>query len=351
MKRFHTCKTAGIIAMAVFTSQPVFAQSAAGVLVFALPGVQIIDANGVTRPALQGDQIKGGERLLTPPDAISQLKLPDGSLVSLRPGSELKVELPPAASSGQAPIVMSLINGAVRVVGAELMDKLKPSLVTLQTGQTSLRLSGADIESAVLRAGAKPTLPGAVDVATPGTYNRLAAGSAILTSGTVVEPLPIREVSFVAVNNPLPTILPTLSPTILSSAAPLSGLRTLSVSPLPVLTSTSIDKLETPLPTLSLSEPLRTTSTLTTLRLEPISTVSTTTAVPLVFSPISTGSISTTTITATALPTAITPTTTLAIAPITIQPVIAPVLLQPLTTVIKPPLTCTRNILGQLICK
>lgn len=350
MKRFHICTIAGLAAMAVITGQPAFAQGTAGTLVFALPGVQIIDASGMARPARQGDVLRSGERLLTPPDAISQLKLPDGSLVAMRPGSELKIELP-AAVSGPAPIVLSLLNGAVRVVGADLMDKLKPALVTLQAGQTSLRLSGADIESAVLRPGARPGLPGAADAGTPGTYNRLAAGSAILTSGTVVEPLPIRQVSFVAVNNPLPTILPTVSSTIFSSAALVGGLRTLPVSPLPAPTGTSTDKLAAPLPTLAaLSEPLRTTSTLTAVRLEPTTTAPTTTAAPLVFSPISTGAISTSTVTATALSTGTKPIASLATAPLAIQPVLAQPTILPMAPVRPPPLTCTK-ILGVIRCR
>lgn len=188
---------------------PVSAEPA-GTLVFVQDGVQIINAGGQARPARQGDVLQTGERLQTPPNAITQIKLPDGSLMGMRPGAELRID-PPAAGSGHQSPEVALLQGAIRVVGVELMDRSKTSGLILKTGQTSVQLTGADIESAVLKPEVRPTGE------TPGTYNRLAVGSATLRSGSIVEPLPIRQVSFVPANSPVPAILATVGPTVFAA--------------------------------------------------------------------------------------------------------------------------------------
>jgi hypothetical protein len=212
----------------------------AGALLFSQEGAQIIDAAGVTRPARQGDVLQTGERLLTPPNGISQVKLPDGSLISVRPGTEMRIDPPPAGAPTQQQI--ALIHGAVRVIGAELMDKRKASAISLQTGQSSLQLTGADIESAVVRPGSQ-RLQGQGD---PGSYNRLQIGAGTLRSGTVLEPLALRQVSFVSLAGFQPINLGSVSPTLFGSGislatAPLSGsVGGLAPEPASVLSSSTM---------------------------------------------------------------------------------------------------------------
>lgn len=211
----------------------------AGVLLFAQEGAQVIDAAGVTRPAKQGDTLQTGERLLTPPNGITQVKLPDGSLISVRPGTEMRLDTPPAGAPTQQQI--ALIHGAVRVIGAELMDKQKSSAITLQTGQATLQLTGADIESAVVRPDSqKPQGQGDA-----GSYNRLQFGAGTLRSGTVLEPLALRQVSFISLASFQPIILGSVSPTLFGSGAllgtaPVIGsVGGLAPAPTSALTSTS----------------------------------------------------------------------------------------------------------------
>jgi hypothetical protein len=185
----------------------------AGALLFSQEGAQIIDAAGVTRPARQGDVLQTGERLLTPPNGISQVKLPDGSLISVRPGTEMRIDPPPAGAPTQQQI--ALIHGAVRVIGAELMDKRKASAITLQTGQASLQMKGADIESAVVRPDSqRPKSQGDA-----GSYNRLQLGAVTLHSGAVTEPLPLRLVSFVPLASFQQITLPSVSQNVFGSGA------------------------------------------------------------------------------------------------------------------------------------
>lgn len=190
----------------------------AGTLLFSQEGVRIIDAAGTERPAKQGEALQTGERLLTPANGITQVKLPDGSLISVRPGTELKIDPPPPGNPNQQQLI--LIQGAVRVIGSELMDnKRKPSAITLQTGQATLQLTGADIESAVIR----PDGPRPQGGGDPGTYNRLLFGAGTLRSGAVLEPLALRQVSFVSLANLQPITLSSVSPTLFASSGTFTG--------------------------------------------------------------------------------------------------------------------------------
>jgi hypothetical protein len=188
------------------------AAQTAGTVLFAQPGTQIVGESGVARAAAKGDVLQTGERLVTPAGSISQVILPDGSLIGLRPESELKITPALAGSGSKAPVV-GLINGTARVIGAELMDSKKISNFTLQSGGATVSLKGADLEAAVVRPDARPTgaagAPGAA--AAPGSYQRLLVGTASVANGNQVTALTPRQVSFVGAGNASPVTLGTPS--------------------------------------------------------------------------------------------------------------------------------------------
>jgi len=284
----------------------------AATLLFSQPGTQILDENGLPRPAKRGDVLQTGERLVTPPGAISQLRLPDGSLLGMRPDSELKIDLPPQASD-QAQRTVSLRRGTVRVVGAELMDAKRPSHFTLQTGLATLKLQGADLESALVppESGQKPGSTAA------GSYNRLLVGTGSIGNGALVEPLAPRQVSFVGAVNVAPMIVATVSPTLFTARAtvnttaatgtaipPDKGTRAIAPGTLPILAASN--------------------SAMTTTR----------TATPE----------PTKSIFSAPQPPALT-------APPRLAVVVAPIVTQPIYTVYKPTVTCTVTSTGFRICR
>lgn len=181
---FATCLTA--LAAGIAQAAPV------GTLLFAQDGVQIINPQGQARPARQGDMLEPGERLITPDNAASQIRLLDGSLVGVRPGSELTVNLPETAA-GVAQQVISLLSGKVRVIGGELIGG-KPAPVMLNAGESHLQLKGADLEASVVPK-AKSQPDGGVN---SGSYARLLVGTAQLNVGAAAVPLAPREINFVA---------------------------------------------------------------------------------------------------------------------------------------------------------
>jgi FecR protein len=204
----------GALGFAALGLTPVAWAEPAATLLFTQAGVQIVDPQGISRAAKQGDVLATGERLLTPPGAITQIRLPDGSLVGMRPGSELKIDLPPKAAPDAGNIV-SLQQGALRLIGAELMDAKKRSSVTLQSGNATMTLVGADLQSALVRPGDNnPQGSGEA-----GAYNRLLTGSGSIGSGSGSEQLAVRQTSFVGASGVAPVTL-ALAPSSVFVGAP-----------------------------------------------------------------------------------------------------------------------------------
>lgn len=194
------------------------AAQTAGTVLFAQPGTQIVAESGVARAAVKGDVLQSGERLVTPAGSISQVVLPDGSLIGMRPESELKITPALAGSGSKAPVV-GLISGTARVIGAELMDSKKISNFTLQSGAATVSLQGADLESAVVKPDTKPAGAGGAPGggAAPGSYQRLLVGTASVANGNQVAALAPQQVSFVGGTNAGPVTLPAAAHNVFSS--------------------------------------------------------------------------------------------------------------------------------------
>lgn len=175
-----------------FALSAAVAQEGATVL-FSQSGVQIVDAAGRARPAQKGERLQTGERLVTPANGISQIRLPDGSLVGLRPASELAFNMAPPAD-GSAPS-LSLQQGAVRVIGGELMNRRQGPDILLKTPQSAVELRGADIEAAVVKGG--PAGNAARPGNEPGSYSRLLAGTATWRGPAGNEAMPLQQTRFV----------------------------------------------------------------------------------------------------------------------------------------------------------
>jgi hypothetical protein len=309
----------------------------AGTILFTQAGASILDPSGMPRPAKKGDIVEAGERVVTPSGAVSQILLSDGSLVGMRPGAELKLELSsqPAGRSGQ---VMTLIQGAVRVIGAELMDPRKPSTLTVQTGLATLKLSAADLESALVKS-TDARSAGAPDV---GSYSRLLAGTGSIGSGAIVEPLAVRQVSFVGAINLPPVTLASVSPTLFTA---MPALTAANLSSLPALAAVGTAPGKMPIA----AAPMATTSTLTALA--PVGIQAVLAAPAAVASPAASSVASPFVTAATVLPvtTAVVPLQT-AIMPAAIMTAITPVATRTsiLPAVIK---ACTNVIInGRMVC-
>ncbi|MDZ7937422.1 MAG: hypothetical protein U5M53_03730 [Rhodoferax sp.] len=217
-----------------------------GTVLFSQAGSHVVDAQGQRRDVRRGDVLQPGDRLVTPDGGISQVLMPDGSVLGVRPGTELRFD-PPAANAPSAPPIVALLRGTIRVIGADLPDIGKTSGLTLLSGQAILQLRGADLESTVVGdKGASGT--------DPGSYNRLLAGNANIGKGSIVEPLAVRQVSFVGGTNLAPVRLASVSPDVFGKPAPLpsgtlGGAKTIVLGlSSPSLTTTLSNRNLAPLP-------------------------------------------------------------------------------------------------------
>lgn len=236
------------------TSIPAFAEGNAAQVIFTNDKLTIVDAKGVERVARQGDFIQPGERLITPPGVIGQIRLPDGTLLGARPGTDLKLESIVGALGKN---ILVLNEGNVRVVNVEPPKGPKPLPMDVVSPLSTLEITAGDGEAIhVTPDSKKPSVE-------PGTYNRLQLGTAVVRNDKGEMPLsplqpvfapksgvPLAPIAFlpsslvkiepVVATSPVaptlvsPTLLPkltTLSPTIMTAlSSPTLSYATLSGS-------------------------------------------------------------------------------------------------------------------------
>ena len=155
-------------------------------VIFTNDKLTVIDAKGIERTVKQGDFVQPGERLVAPPGVMGQLRLPDGTLVGARPGTDLKLDTLVKALGKN---IVTLNEGSVRVVNVEPPKGLKPMPVEIVTPVSKLQLTGGDGESIHMKAGNKRGVE-------PGTYNRLQTGVATMQNAAGGLPLKQNEGGF-----------------------------------------------------------------------------------------------------------------------------------------------------------
>jgi len=109
---------------------------------FVAGDVQVLRADGSRGPVHKGDTLNSGDRLLTGPGAIAQIRAADRGVVAVRPASE--VEFKP-----QGPGLDVVLNrGQLRAVS----DLGRPGLMQVITPDSKIAVDTGDIETGVLPA-------------------------------------------------------------------------------------------------------------------------------------------------------------------------------------------------------
>jgi hypothetical protein len=193
----------------------------AGQILFVSGVVKIVDAAGVERLAKKGDKILPDEHMVTAGGAIGQIKMPDGSLIGVRPDSDLKFDKPKAGDGrGVDERIVFLSKGAVRIVNVE-GGQDKPLPLMLQTPTASIGLRNADNESVVVQSRAAG---GATPLADPGTYSRMTIGVGMLKTAAGETPLAPSQTGFAALGSAaLPTRIAALPNLVVTPPAAVPG--------------------------------------------------------------------------------------------------------------------------------
>lgn len=151
-------------------------------VIFANGQLTVIDAQGVQRLVRQGQFVRAGERIITPPGITAQFRLPDGTLLGARPGTDLKLE---SLVDSLGKNILVLREGNVRVINLASPSGSNPKPVDVVGPASTMQLRSGDGETALSRTGIA------------GNYSRLQTGSATLrtTSGEVaLEPMKLEAV-------------------------------------------------------------------------------------------------------------------------------------------------------------
>lgn len=158
-----------IASLFALASLPSAAQEGAQVL-FASGAPTVIDAKGVSRVARQGDVLNAGDRLVTPPGGLAQIKLPDGAMLSARPDSEVRLDR--IGKTGDK-TVLQLNQGSVRVANVDTPTKLPAKPVDIVTPLSTLQIGRGDGEAMHIRKGSPDQT---------GSFNRVQIGSGVVST-------------------------------------------------------------------------------------------------------------------------------------------------------------------------
>ncbi|HEY0846561.1 MAG TPA: FecR family protein [Noviherbaspirillum sp.] len=194
------------ICVALFAVYPVIAEAGiAGRVQFVAGDVSLRDAAGKASRLQKGQEVNEGDTVLSGPNGSAQLKMIDGAIVAVRPGTEVKVidYVFNDAEDGKESASLSLVKGGLRaitgVIGRTNKDKVK-----IATPTATIGIRGTDHEPVVIL----PALAGAPTIAPPGTYDKVNVGATSLTTDAGTAVIAANQVGFAASPTQPPVLLP-----------------------------------------------------------------------------------------------------------------------------------------------
>lgn len=190
------------------------AEQLAGRVLFVSGPAKIVGAAGGERIMARGDEIHVGDLLVTRADTLGQIKLGDGSLLALRPGSALKVESFGEARPEGISAVVRLARGAIRVINQGVVIGGTQAALVVKTPSASIRLVNADGDAFVIAAN-----PGSGEQLDAGTYSRVLAGAGSIQTDRGNLWLERGAVGFASDGETPPSSLTGLPPRLLSAIA------------------------------------------------------------------------------------------------------------------------------------
>ena len=119
--------------------------AAAGQVQFAQGDVRVQNAQGQAERAAQGMAVNEGDVIATAPGASAQLRMEDGGLISVRPGSQLRIEAF-AYNTQDDKSFFSLLKGSFRALTGAIGKRSRAAWrATTPTATIGIRGSDADI--------------------------------------------------------------------------------------------------------------------------------------------------------------------------------------------------------------
>ncbi len=155
----------------------------AGEAEYVTGSVQLTSASGKMHQLKKGDAVSEGDTLSTGSDGAAQVRMQDGGIVAIRPGTTLKLDSFKfrGKEDGSEQYFVSLFKGGFRAITG-LIGRLNKPSYRITTPTATIGIRGTDHETVVV-------VPGSSLAATvpPGTYNKVNKGETSLSNaqGTV----------------------------------------------------------------------------------------------------------------------------------------------------------------------
>jgi hypothetical protein len=177
------------------------ATQAAGQFLSASGDVRIVARDGASRPAARGAELREGESIVTGPGALGQIRMADGTLMSVRADSEMKLDR--FSYTGQndpnPSFLLSVVKGGFRTITG-LIGKIKRDSYRVATPSATLGIRGTDFELVHVQQPLAQT--------PAGTYNRVYEGVTSFQNMAGATVLVSRDqTAFVALQGTAPPVL------------------------------------------------------------------------------------------------------------------------------------------------
>lgn len=209
------------VCVALIAVFPALAEAGvAGRVQFVAGDVRAVDAKGSERVLRKGQDVNEGDTVLSGPGGSAQLKMIDGAVIAVRPGTELKVVdyVFDDKEDGKENASFSLLKGGLRAVTGRI-GRINKDRYKIETPTAVIGIRGTDHEPVVV-------LPSSVGVeagSPPGTYDKVNVGATSLTNQAGTTLVAANQVGFAASPTQLPVILPKVPDFYRATPAPKQG--------------------------------------------------------------------------------------------------------------------------------
>lgn len=179
------------------------AQSELAGQVLAVSGeVSAVDSTGKARPLVRGAPIRQGDRVVTAEGALVQIKMADGGMISVRPGTEVSFDryVHDEANQKNSGAVISLVRGGLRSITG-MIGKANPEAYQIKTPSATIGIRGTDHEPVYV----PPPMPGMpAPTVQPGVYDKVNQGETLIRNELGTIALKVGQVGFAPLQGVLP---------------------------------------------------------------------------------------------------------------------------------------------------
>jgi hypothetical protein len=169
------------------------AQNTSGQVMVVTGPVKSFDLQGRERVLQKGDTVAPGDRIVTSENALVQLRMNDGGYLSVRPGTEMKIDQFVFDEKDQknSSFLVSLIKGGFRSITG-LIGRTNPGAYEIRTPAATIGIRGTDHEPMYI----PPAASGLPTINAPGVYDKVNDGETFLRNEHGILPIKPGQIGF-----------------------------------------------------------------------------------------------------------------------------------------------------------